>query len=157
MLLILNDIGGLEILLILVIILVFFGSKSIPSLAKTFGRTIRQVKEATEDIKSEIKKSTDEMKGDLDLKGLIKETSDDVRRPLDQYAQDIDNAVKYNPPRRVVVEVEEAEVHPKLVEGEPVKGEAAPIEQVKPTPEPIIEKVAKAEPKVDNLSSEEEK
>lgn len=102
MLLILNDIGGFEILLILVIILVFFGSKSIPSLARTFGRTIRQIKDASEDIKKEIKKSTNEMKGDLDLKGLIRETSEDIRRPLDQYAQDIDNAVKYTPTKKRV-------------------------------------------------------
>jgi len=100
MLLILNDIGGFEILLILGFILVFFGSKSIPGLARTFGKTIRQVKEASADIQSEIKKSANDMKGDLDLKGLINETAEDVRRPLDQYAQDIDNAVKYSPPNK---------------------------------------------------------
>ncbi|NRA13858.1 MAG: twin-arginine translocase TatA/TatE family subunit [Crocinitomicaceae bacterium] len=99
--------GGFEILLILGFILVFFGSKSIPGLARTFGKTIRQIKEASADIKTEIKKSANEMKGDLDLKGLISESAEDVRRPLDQYAQDIDNAVKYTPPRKTTVVADE--------------------------------------------------
>lgn len=100
MVLFLNDIAGSEILLILVFILMFFGSKSIPGLARTMGRTIHQIKEASSDIQSEIKKSTSEMKGDLNLQGLIKETTDDIKRPLDQMAVDLDNAVKYQPPTR---------------------------------------------------------
>ena len=71
MLLIFNDIAGSEILLILVFILIFFGSKSIPSLAKTLGKTIRQVKEASTEIQNEIKKSAGDIKGDLNLKNLI--------------------------------------------------------------------------------------
>ena len=54
MVLILNDLAGSEILLILVFVLIFFGSKSIPGLAKTMGRTIRQVKDASADIQNEI-------------------------------------------------------------------------------------------------------
>jgi sec-independent protein translocase protein TatA len=118
MLLIFNDIGGFEILLIMGFILVFFGSKSIPGLARTFGKTIHQIKEASADIRSEIKKSTDEMKGDLDLKGLISETAEEIKRPLDQYAQDIDNAVKYTPPRRTTLVAEEIVEEAKIVEGE---------------------------------------
>lgn len=98
MFLILNDISGSEIMLILFFVLIFFGSKSIPSLAKTVGRTIRQIKDASAEIQNEIKKSGAEMKNDLNLKGLIEETQEDIKRPLDQYAQDIENAVKYSPP-----------------------------------------------------------
>lgn len=78
----------------------FFGSKSIPGLARTMGRTIRQIKDASEDIQSEIKKSSASMKKDLNLDGLIRETKEDIRRPLDQMADDLDNAVKYSPPKR---------------------------------------------------------
>ena len=97
MVLILNDLAGSEILLILVFVLIFFGSKSIPGLAKTMGRTIRQVKDASADIQNEIKKSGAEMKKDLNLTGIIEDTARDIKQPLDQYAQDIDNAVKYQP------------------------------------------------------------
>lgn len=99
MLLILNDVAGSEILLILVFVLIFFGAKSIPGLARTLGRTIRQVKDASAEIQAEIKKSGEGMKADLNLKGLIEETAEDIKRPLDQAANDIDSAVKYQPPR----------------------------------------------------------
>jgi len=100
MILIFNDIAGSEILLILVFVLIFFGSKSIPTLARTFGRTIRQIKDASSDIQSEIKKSGMDIKKDLNLKGIIEETASDIRRPLDQMAVDIDATMKYQPKRR---------------------------------------------------------
>ena len=97
MVLIFNDIAGSEILLILVFVLIFFGSKSIPSLARTFGRTIRQIKDASADIQSEIKKSGMDMKKDLNLSGIIEDTAKDIRKPLDQMAVDIDRTMKYEP------------------------------------------------------------
>ena len=102
MILILNDVAGSEILLILVFVLIFFGSKSIPSLAKTMGKAIRQIKDASSEIQHEIKKSGAEMKKDLNLSGILEETAEDIKRPLDQMAIDIDNAVKYEPKRKVV-------------------------------------------------------
>lgn len=100
LLLFLNDIAGSEILLILVFILIFFGSKSIPGIARTMGRTIRQIKDASSEIQNEIKKSSSEMKKDLNLDGIIRDTAEEVKRPLDQMTYDIDNAVKYTPPKR---------------------------------------------------------
>lgn len=100
MLLFLNDIAGSEILLILVFILIFFGSKSIPGIARTMGRAIRQVKDASDEIQREIKKSGDGMKKDLNLKGILEETAEDIKRPLDQMTNDIDEAVQYRPPNR---------------------------------------------------------
>ena len=41
----LNDIAGTEILLILVFVLIFFGANSIPSIAKTMGKAIYQIKQ----------------------------------------------------------------------------------------------------------------
>lgn len=99
MLLFLNDIAGSEVLLILFFILIFFGSKSIPGLARTLGRTIRQIKDASSELQTEIKKSGMDIKKDLNLKGMIDETAQDIRRPLDQYAADIDEAIKFEPPK----------------------------------------------------------
>lgn len=122
--LIFNDIGGGEIILILVFVLIFFGAKSIPGLARTFGKTIRQIKEASSEVQAEIRKTSEDMKGDLNLKGLIQDTADDIKRPLDQYAADLDEAVKYQPPRR------QAEPKPP---GHPEREEKNPEDQpVKP-------------------------
>jgi hypothetical protein len=41
-----------------------------------------------------------DMKKDLNLTGLIQETAQDIQRPLDQYVSDLDNAVKFDPPRQ---------------------------------------------------------
>lgn len=99
MILILNDVSGSEILLILAFVLIFFGSKSIPGLARTLGRTMRQIKDASADIQNEIRKSSADMKKDLNLNGILEETVNDIKRPLDQHVSDIENAVKFEPPR----------------------------------------------------------
>lgn len=100
MYLFLNDVAGSEILLILFFILIFFGSKSIPGIARTVGRTMRQIQDASADIQNEIKKSTNDYKKDLNLEGIFRETAEEVRRPLDQAMYDLDNSVKYNPPKK---------------------------------------------------------
>lgn|SRR5574343_1289331 len=105
MLLFLNDIAGSEVLVILVFILIFFGSKSIPGIAQTLGKTIRQIKEASNELQTEIKKSGAEMKKELNLDGLIQETAQDIQRPLDQYAADLEDAVKFTPPRNSQIPV----------------------------------------------------
>ena len=50
----LPSLGAGEITLILLIILIFFGAKKIPELAKGFGRGIREFKDATKEVKKEI-------------------------------------------------------------------------------------------------------
>tara|TARA_B110000027_G_scaffold129056_1_gene150170 strand:- start:863 stop:1183 length:321 start_codon:yes stop_codon:yes gene_type:complete len=95
----LNDIAGTEILLILVFVLMFFGAKSIPSIAKTMGKAIYQIKNASEDLKSEIKKSTGDIKSELNIKELVKETEQEIKRPMDQMLNDIEHTINYEPKR----------------------------------------------------------
>lgn len=104
MVLFLNDISGSEVLLILVFVLMFFGSKSIPGLARTLGKTMRQIKDASSDLQDEIRKSGADMKKDLNLTGLLEETARDIQQPLDQYVSDLEDAVSYQPPSRTQVQ-----------------------------------------------------
>ncbi|WP_078014325.1 twin-arginine translocase TatA/TatE family subunit [Hymenobacter sp. CRA2] len=53
-LLFLGDLGGGEILLIMVVILIFFGANKIPELARGLGKGIREFKDASREIRSEI-------------------------------------------------------------------------------------------------------
>ena len=91
----LNDIGGSEIVLIMMVVLMFFGSKSIPGIAKTLGRTLYEFRNATSELQNEIKKSGFDMKKDLNLDSIIKDTAEPILQPMDQVFTDIENTVHY--------------------------------------------------------------
>jgi sec-independent protein translocase protein TatA len=52
-------IGGGEFFFIILVVLMLFGSDKIPEIARGLGRGMQQLKDATNDIKSEIHKSAD--------------------------------------------------------------------------------------------------
>ncbi len=56
--------GGWELIVIVFIILIFFGAKKIPELARGLGRGIREFKDATKEIKDEIQEGVKEVKED---------------------------------------------------------------------------------------------
>jgi sec-independent protein translocase protein TatA len=60
-------IGGPEIIIVLLFIVMFFGSKKIPELAKGLGKAMREMKDASNDIKKEIRDSASIIKDDLGL------------------------------------------------------------------------------------------
>ncbi len=91
----LSDVAGSEVLLIVLIVLLFFGSKSIPGIAKTLGQALYQIRNASNDLQQEIRKSGQEMKADLNIQSILKETEETLTGPLDQITTDIDNTVHY--------------------------------------------------------------
>ena len=58
-------ISAQEIFVILIIIVLLFGSKKIPELARGLGKGIRELKDASNEIKHEIHKTTDEIEADI--------------------------------------------------------------------------------------------
>ncbi len=67
-----GGLGPWEITLIILVLLVFFGAKKIPELAKGLGKGIREFKDATKEIKDEI---------DDSVKGIDKKsTSEDNKK-----------------------------------------------------------------------------
>jgi len=59
--------GGGEIVLILFIILLLFGAKKLPELAKGLGKGINEFKKASSDIKEEVEKAVAEEKEKKDV------------------------------------------------------------------------------------------
>jgi hypothetical protein len=59
-------------------------------------------------LQTEIKKSGLDIKKDLNLDGLnlealVRDTAQEIQQPLDQYVDDLDNAVKFERPKNTIV------------------------------------------------------
>ncbi len=76
-------ISGTEIVFILFIVLLVFGADKVPEIAKGLGKGMRQLKDATNDIKSEITKSAEKQGLDIDI-------TKDVRQEIDKVKDDVD-------------------------------------------------------------------
>jgi len=56
------DVSGGELLVVLLFVLLFFGSKGIPDVARTMGRTLRQFRDAGAEVQREIEKGASDVK-----------------------------------------------------------------------------------------------
>lgn len=69
----------------------FFGSSSIPTLARSLGRGFRQIKDAAQEVQSEIRKSADEMGNDL-KNGIDVESPDNsITQEFKDFKDNIEN------------------------------------------------------------------
>lgn len=75
-------ISGGEIFFIMFIVVMVFGADKIPGIAKGLGKGMRQLKDATEDIKQELIKSADKQGIDTSIVSDIKKDIDDVKGNL---------------------------------------------------------------------------
>lgn len=74
-------IGGSEIIFIIMIVVMLFGADKVPDIARTLGKGMAQLKNATNDIKSEIQKSAEENGFDKrSLTGGFTEEIDNVKQ-----------------------------------------------------------------------------
>lgn len=80
-LLFLNSIGGFELVFILLAVLILFGSKSLPGLAKNLGRGMREIRTATDEIKRDIQNSAIEMRKDLGVENPLNDIKKMVEDP----------------------------------------------------------------------------
>jgi sec-independent protein translocase protein TatA len=80
------NLGGGEVLLILLVVLLFFGSKSIPDLARGLGRGLREIREASESIRSEIEHAAAAPEKEEKQEKEVSPTPEQTERPapLDQ-------------------------------------------------------------------------
>ncbi|CAA0146165.1 Sec-independent protein translocase subunit TatA/TatB [Tenacibaculum maritimum] len=77
-------IGGPEIFIILLIVVMLFGADKIPEIARGLGKGMRQIKDATNDIKREINDSAKNQGLDTDI---VK----DVNKEIEKVKNDIDD------------------------------------------------------------------
>ena len=65
-----GSIGGQELFLILLIVLVFFGAKKLPELARGLGQGIREFRKAAKDVQEEVEKETKKLDDKNDNKPI---------------------------------------------------------------------------------------
>lgn len=53
-----GGVGGSEVLLVMLLVLILFGSKRMPELARSFGKVMRDLRRAVDDIRREIENPT---------------------------------------------------------------------------------------------------
>lgn len=73
-------IGGGELIFIIFIALMLFGSDKIPDIARTMGKAMAQFKNATNEIKSEIQKGAESNGLDTSIKQLTSTFTDEVEK-----------------------------------------------------------------------------
>lgn len=82
-------IGGSEIIFIIMIVVMLFGADKVPDIARTLGKGMAQLKNATNDIKSEIHRSAEESGFDTNsLTGGFTEEIDNVKQGFNKMISD---------------------------------------------------------------------
>ncbi|WP_036383002.1 twin-arginine translocase TatA/TatE family subunit [Muricauda sp. MAR_2010_75] len=87
-------ISGAEIFFILFIVVMVFGADKIPGIAKGLGKGMRQLRDATDDIKREIQKSADKQGIDTDFTKDIRKEIDDVKKNVDEVTGSVKRNLK---------------------------------------------------------------
>jgi len=82
-------ISGAEIFIILVIVVMVFGADKLPEIARGLGKGMRQVKDATNDIKREIKNSAEKNDIDIDIASNIKKEINKVTDNIEDYSRPV--------------------------------------------------------------------
>ena len=74
------NLGGGEVVLILLVILLMFGGKGVPNIAKALGKGIREFKDATNGIQKDVMQSTG------GISNTIQEHIQEVKKEVDTLA-----------------------------------------------------------------------
>lgn len=89
------NLGGGEVAIVVMIIIMFFGSDKLPGLAKGLGKGIREINDAKNQIQNEISKGTEGFKEELqkhtsEIQSEINKAGEGMKKQIEEAA----NAVK---------------------------------------------------------------
>jgi len=86
-------ISGPEIFIVMLIVVMLFGADKIPEMARGLGKGMRQLKDATNDIKREITESAQKQGIDTDFTKNIKKEINQVKDNLSDITKPIKNEI----------------------------------------------------------------
>ena len=79
------NMGGGEIMLILGAVLLLFGGKKLPELARGLGKGIREFKDASDGVKREIQRNINSVGIEEEVNSIISDVKDDRHHPSESY------------------------------------------------------------------------
>ncbi|MBL7899171.1 MAG: twin-arginine translocase TatA/TatE family subunit [Crocinitomicaceae bacterium] len=83
-LLFLNSVGTGEFILIILVVLMLFGSKGVPDIVKNLGKGMREIKAASDEIKRDIQNSALEMRRDLNVPSVEELNKSDELKEIEK-------------------------------------------------------------------------
>jgi sec-independent protein translocase protein TatA len=84
-------ISGQEIVILALAVLILFGSKKIPEMARGLGKGMREFRKAADDIKRELNQNTPDIKSGLeDIGKDIKDSAEDLKNDFNKFKDDLD-------------------------------------------------------------------
>lgn len=93
-------ISGGELVLVMLLALLFFGSKAIPDIAKTLGKGMREFRKATNEIQRELNEHTSDIKRDInDMKATVNRETTKIKKDLDNVSSTVEketSEIKHN-------------------------------------------------------------
>lgn len=83
-------ISGQEIVILALAVLLLFGSKKIPEMARGLGKGMREFRKAADDIKRELNESAPDLKEELkEMGNNIKDSADDLAGDFKKFKDDL--------------------------------------------------------------------
>jgi len=84
-------ISGQEIVILALAVLILFGSKKIPEMARGLGKGMREFRKAADDIKRELNQNAPDIKSGLeDIGKDIKDSAEDLKNDFNKFKDDLD-------------------------------------------------------------------
>ena len=89
--------SGGEILLILMAVLVLFGSDKMPGMARNIGRGMREFQKAADEIKSELANSTSDIRSEMNnIRSDIQDNISKTGNPITDIKNDLNSTISDN-------------------------------------------------------------
>lgn len=101
------NLGGGEIFLVVLCVLLFFGADKLPEMAKTFGKGMRDMKNATAEIQREIEKGAVDIQRDINVGeevSALKKATDKITSGI---KEGLNNIEEHHNPKTEVASTED--------------------------------------------------
>lgn len=109
------DVGGGELLLIILAIIVLFGPKKLPEIAQMFGKGMRQVKKAQAQIQSQISELQ------TDIKSVIETPKEAVAKNFNAIKTEFDKSLDQQIPTSIEMTSDNSETIENKLTQQPIK------------------------------------